>query len=425
MALTAASALATGAFAAGASSAAAAPEGTPTRLAAHHRGQLVSHSHLRSLTARETAAELTGTGFSGALARYGVDTYRLVYRTVDPQGRPTTASGLLVLPHGGARTLRTVVFEHGTTSYRGDAPSKQQHDFATSPELSYGAAGFAAVAPDYLGLGTGPGFHPYMDLPSETTASLDMLRAASDFVRGARTDAGGRSRRTLDREVLVTGFSQGASAALGLAKALDRGADPRFRLGAVAPVSGAYALREVELPALTGGRITAKMGVLYTAYLLVSWNRLHHLYASPSEVFRPPYADSIERLLDGNHTGEQLMAGTPDTLDALLTPRGLNLLRHPDGRLLAALRTADGVCSGWSTHAPVRLFATRSDSEAVAANTDHCAAAFHSAGVPVTVTDLPAAPYQNSTHLGSNVVATAEIVRWFSSLRPAAGAPAS
>ncbi|MFF4352742.1 hypothetical protein [Streptomyces sp. NPDC001530] len=42
-------------------------------------------------------------------------------------------------------------------------------------------------------------------------------------------------------EVLVTGFSQGASAALGLAREFQDGADPRFRLQAVAPVSGAYA----------------------------------------------------------------------------------------------------------------------------------------------------------------------------------------
>lgn len=75
--------------------------------------------------------------------------------------------------------------------------------------MTFGAAGFAAVAPDYLGLGKGPGAHPWKDVPSETSASLDMLRAARQFVP--------REGRILDGRVLATGFSQGASSALGLA----------------------------------------------------------------------------------------------------------------------------------------------------------------------------------------------------------------
>ena len=31
-----------------------------------------------------------------------------------------------------------------------------------------------ASLPDYLGMGTGPGPHPFMDVPSETSAALDI-----------------------------------------------------------------------------------------------------------------------------------------------------------------------------------------------------------------------------------------------------------
>lgn len=55
-----------------------------------------------------------------------------------------------------------------------------------------------------------------------------MLRAARQFAP--------RRGRTLERDVLVTGFSQGASAALGLARALQDGADPWFRPRAVVEV---------------------------------------------------------------------------------------------------------------------------------------------------------------------------------------------
>jgi hypothetical protein len=41
--------------------------------------------------------------------------------------------------------------------------------------------------------------------------------------------------------------------------------------------------------------------------------------APAAMVFRPPYARTIERLLDGNHTGQQLFNSTPETLHQLLT----------------------------------------------------------------------------------------------------------
>src|SRR5262249_59819166 len=58
-----------------------------------HRGELVSAEHLRTLSADLAAAELASDGFDIGTVRYGVDTYRLVYRTIDAQGQPAIASG--------------------------------------------------------------------------------------------------------------------------------------------------------------------------------------------------------------------------------------------------------------------------------------------------------------------------------------------
>lgn len=78
--------------------------------------------------------------------------------------------------------------------------------------------------------------------------------------------------------------------------------------------------------------------------------------APAATVFRPA-ARTIKRLLDGNHTGQQLFNGTPDTLHQLLTKRGLQLFRHPTGALAAELRTDDSVYTGWSRAAPARVAA--------------------------------------------------------------------
>ncbi|MFD4596902.1 alpha/beta hydrolase family protein [Streptomyces sp. NPDC058464] len=407
-ALTASSATAVVAQRSGATAAAAvAPVGTHGS-----RGAVVSVEHLRTPTARQVAAELAGDeggAWDTGAVRHGLDTFRIVYRTVDPHGRPTTASGLLALPRSGERRLQAVSFTHGTELYKGDVASVSDEVWDQAPALTYASAGFAAVLPDYLGMGLGPGPHPWMDVPSETTAALDMLRAS-------RTVAAQQGRE-LRRGVLVTGFSQGASAALGLARSLQEGADDWFRLRAVAPVSGAYAFRDAALPALLAGRTDPKASVIYTALFLVAFNRLHHLYDTPAQVFRTPYDRTIEGLLDGTHTGQEVVARTPDSLDALLTARGRAMLAHPTGRLAAALRVTDSVCTDWTPRAPVRLYYADGDEQAVNTNTAYCHAALRAHGVDAPLVDLGTPDYDGSRHLGSQQAATAAVVRWFRTLR--------
>lgn len=391
----------------------AAPAPTAHAQAQHEergRGALVSAEKLYTLaTPQAVAAELVGAGFEDGTVRHGVVAYRLVYRTVDPQGRPTTASGLLALPLNSERRLQAVSFAHGTGSHKDDSPSMQRGAFVSAPVIAHASAGAAGVAPDYLGMGKGPGLHPWMDIGSETTASLDMLRAARAFAP--------RTGHVLERKVMVTGFSQGASAALGLGRALQAGEDRWFRLGALAPVSGAYDFSGTELPALLEGRLERKSSVLYAAYTLVAFNRLHHVYDSPGDVFQAPYDSTVEALFDGAHTGEQLMRGTPGTLDELLTEHGRELLARPRGELAAALRTTDAVCTDWAPRAPVRLYVAAGDEQAVTVNTEHCQDALLRNGVDAPVVDLGAVDYHGSRHLGSNVAATSAIVRWFGELR--------
>jgi hypothetical protein len=381
------------------------------------RGTLVSADLLYSLDGRaDAAAELAAAGFDGSVARHGVDAYRLVYRTVDPAGRPTTASGLLALPRGRQGALHAVSFTHGTGVHREDAPSMRRQDFVSAATIAYAAAGFAGVAPDYLGMGLGPGPHPWMDVPSETTASLDMLRAARAFAP--------RAGHPLRRDVLVTGFSQGASAALGLARALQAGEDPWFRAGALAPVSGAYDFAGTTLASLSDpGRVAPEYGAVYAAYALVAAQRLHGgVYAAPAQVFRQPYAGTVEALFDGTHTGPEMMAGLPGSIGELLTEEGRRLLTDPAGALAAALGPASSVCTGWTPRMPARLYQATGDEQAVTENTAWCRERLLAGGADVPVVDLGAVDFQGSRHLGSGVAATAATIDWFRALTARAGA---
>lgn len=71
------------------------------------RGTLVSADKLYTLASPQAAAaELRTAGFADETVRYGVVAYRLICRTVDAHGQPTTASGLFALPLDAGRHLR-------------------------------------------------------------------------------------------------------------------------------------------------------------------------------------------------------------------------------------------------------------------------------------------------------------------------------
>ncbi|MCC3767918.1 S9 family peptidase [Streptomyces sp. UNOC14_S4] len=389
--------------------------GTATAADAHghghgrdaHRGEVVSVSLLDRIPQATAAQQVHDRGYAGetAVPRYGVDHYRVVYRTVDAQGRPTTASGLLSLPENDRRELPVVAYEHGTMASKGEAPSgvpgEKEAPGVRADSVLFAGAGYATVAPDYLGLGSGPGLHPYGHLPSEVTASVDLLRAA----RTAVHDQG----RRLERGVHVTGFSQGGVAAMGLGRALQQGADPHFTLAGLAPVSGPYDSQHAEAPAgLEKGTLHGKNTNFLFAYWLTAMNRTYHLYKDPSEVFQAPYAATMESLFDGTHDSGQIFAALPDTPQQLFTPHLVDWALHPTGELLRAYQESDTGCTGWHPRIPVRLFAARGDKDVAYENALSCTRSLRAADADVTLTDVG-----DIEHSPSRRAALPEALAWF------------
>lgn len=376
-------------------------------------GTLVSAALLQRVSSRSVRTELDqarlapgAPALGGAVVRYGVDAYRVSYRTVDATGRPVVATGLVALPAGGPARLPVVSYDHGTTATSADVPSS----FGLGPDHAvegrwsaelFASAGFAVAEPDYVGMGEGTGPIEYLVAKAEASASADLLQAA-------RTLAAERGD-TLQRGVLVTGFSQGGQAAMALGRELQAGGG-YFRLRALAPVSGPYDLVTAELPGLFNGQLAAAIQPYYVGYTLTTWNALYHLFAAPADAFRAPYAGQLAGLFDGSHQDAAVMAALPPRLDQLLTPEYLGLARHPRGRLLRAFQAND-TCAGWTPDVPVRLFAASGDTTVTQVNALQCAQAIQARGGRVQVIQLG-----DVGHEVSDFLALPQIVRWFSQL---------
>ncbi len=389
-------------------------------------GTLVSATLLQRVSEQSVRTELAGARFApgapalgGGDVRYGVDAYRVTYRTVDANGRPVVASGLVAFPAGGAAgsaaagsiaqstrssdvnhaiDLPVVSYDHGTTATSADTPSS----FGLGPDHAvegrwsaelFASAGFAVTEPDYVGMGTGTGPIEYLITKSEVTASADLITAA-------RTLAGEHGY-TLEHKVLVTGFSEGGQAAMALGRDLQQ----KGELRALAPVSGPYELLTAELPGLFNGQLDPAIQSYYVGYVLTTWNRIYGLYKSPAEAFRAPYANEMARLFNGSQQDATVIAKLPPTLNKLLTPKFYALLQHPAGALRTAMQAND-TCSGWRPDVPVKLFAASGDTTVTQVNAEQCAQTIH----------VPVVQLGDVSHDVSAFVALPQIVRWFQQL---------
>lgn len=166
--------------------------------------------------------------------------FRILYSTVDGNGRPAVSSGAVYLPDtppppGGYPLL---AYAHGTTGIGdGCAPSTVEDlDPLIEDRSKWLRQGYALVASDYVGLGT-PGLHDFLATQAAATSVTDAVIAAK------------RADFPVTDKWAVYGHSQGGQVALATARyatELTRAAGLDFR-GAVSTAPPANI--ETVLPA--------------------------------------------------------------------------------------------------------------------------------------------------------------------------------
>lgn len=143
----------------------------------------------------------------------GLKGYKITYYTKNENNVLVKATGLLMYPNVPFK-LSTVVSDHGTTDNRNNVPSNFKGALTAGfvVELSYVLNGYILMAPDYVGMGTGDGTHPYVDYATEAGATIDFITAANKVL----------AQLNIKRydEYFLAGYSQGAHAAMSTLKRL-------------------------------------------------------------------------------------------------------------------------------------------------------------------------------------------------------------
>jgi pimeloyl-ACP methyl ester carboxylesterase len=334
-----------------------------------------------------------------------VRTAAVSYWTSDARGKPVKASGLLAVPVGRDDGLDIVVFHHGTTVEKREAPSTPTYLTTQLLAPLFASCGFVFVAPDYVGLGAdAPGRHAYLHAASEVTASLDMLHAAREASMG---EFGVRWSSRL----FLTGFSQGGQATMALQRDLEAADEPAFEVVASAPVAGPYNLSSITAP--TVFRRPGANTSLYLAYLLTAYQEFYGIYESAAEAFLPPYDRIVDELFDGLHSSDEVHATLPAAPDELIRSDWWQAATGDGAHaFFRALREND--TDDFAPRAPVRLYVGTADEDVPPENAFAAARTFKLRGSASDVADLGPLDHELTAFTAFPLVRT-----WFDELAAA------
>jgi dienelactone hydrolase len=235
-----------------------------------------------------------------------IDVYHFEYRTVDPAGELTPASGALMLPNDSGSNCQgerpVVLYAHGTNTDKAYNLADLESSNNTESLLiaaMFAAEGYIVVAPNYVGYDTSTlGYHPYLNGDQQSKDMIDALTAARSALPTAdspdTTDGG---------KLMVTGYSQGGYVAMATHQALQ---DAGETVTASAPMSGPYALSAFS-DAIFQGRVTASAPVNLTLLLTSYQKAYENIYSSTTDAYASQYAADIDSLLPSTTPVDQLV----------------------------------------------------------------------------------------------------------------------
>ena len=365
------------------------------------RGRLIS----ATLTTNFSAFTLDLAYFANGVnltAQYGVNCYKVVYETIDPLGGRTTASGGLYIPQKTGVSWPLLSFSHSTVTQTNDVPSVALTLDAFSG-VAFASVGYLSVVADLLGLGSSPGFHPFLHARSEATASVDMLRAARAYCAS--------NNISLNGQIFLAGYSQGGHTEMALQRELEMYHTNEFTVTASAPMAGPYDMSGVELNDLLSSRCPPNP--YYAAYVLMAYQSVYHLAPSYADLLVPPYTTTLPPLFNGNTSGSNINLAMPAcTISSIFTPAVLSALTNdPGSPLYAALRAND--LYRWKPVAPVRLYHCSGDLDVLPANSQVAYSNFLAQGCTVLLVD----PSPGADHTACAIPALEAAKAWFDTLK--------
>ena len=314
---------------------------------------LVSHTLVKSYSEKDVKQVWKEKGVPRIAlpVRLGMDVYELIYLVPWLDGTMRKASGIYYVPKTD-KAVPFMMYGHGTQIEKNrEVTDKDAQQFIC---MSYATDGYAAMFPDYYGIGKGEGKHLYQHAWSEAQAFIYMLYAIDELnkVLGVKHDG----------KLFLTGYSQGGHASMAAHKYLQELNDPRFKVTASSPMSGAYDMTGMQAQYM----FQEYPRPFYLPYLLLSYQIAYNILdtENPYEVFRAPFDTLFPQFFEDNdrRTLDELNKYLPAIPKDVVKESYINAyLNDPDFAFKKRLQ--ENNLTDWKPEAPVQLCYCKGDKE--------------------------------------------------------------
>jgi hypothetical protein len=226
--------------------------------------------------------------------------YRISYKTRNFNNDETLVSGLLAIPHG--KIFKGILsYQHGTTTERGEAPSKPSTE-GIGISCLFAGNEYIVLIPDYIGLGISQEIPTYMHTQSTVKAVIDFLMTGNKIIRQLTEEK--------NPNLYLLGFSQGGSVTASVQRELEINNITGLTLKASACIAGAYNLKDISINYAIANKSTMYLGYIANSYA--------HIYNQDlSSLIKNEYVNLIPTLYDGSKSVdfiEKILPKEPDSL---------------------------------------------------------------------------------------------------------------
>ena len=285
-------------------------------------GSLISYDHKITASNSDIQSILNlALGSDAPSALYDMSMYSIEYEITHPLGYVDTLSGLVSFPIEPTKSFPIASYQHGTTILDNHVPSvsglnlNEQEVAIISMVMA--SSGYIIMLPDYIGLGSSEGYHPYIIADTYTPAIVDMIRS----VKNLSEELNLNNSFMYNNQLYLLGYSEGGYATMSAQRDIEQYMSDEFNITATFPMAGPYDLSGTMVDFYLS--INFYPQPYYVANVLFNHLNYYDNLENLDQYFLPFWADTLSGLFDGTHSGSFINSLMPDNPIEILLPQVL------------------------------------------------------------------------------------------------------
>ena len=286
-------------------------------------GNLISYEHKISASSSDIQWLVDlALGNNAPEALYDMSMYSIEYEIEDPRGFIDTLSGLVSFPLDHTKSFPVASYQHGTTIEDQNVPSVTGMSISNQEvsliSMIMSSSGYIVMLPDYAGLGSSGGYHPYIIAETYTPAITNMIRAVKQMSGDIDTE----KSFMYNNPLYLFGYSEGGYATMAAQRDIEYSMISEFNLTASFPMAGPYDLSGTMVDFYLS--INYYPQPYYVANVLFNHLDYYDSLDNLGDYFLPFWADTLAGLFDGTHSGTFINSLMPENPIEILLPDVIN-----------------------------------------------------------------------------------------------------